>query len=63
MTTAATTLGARRGAATVAIIRRLARAGGSMMMGIGSRWNRVVDAGQFGPSADSVTSRHTGARI
>ena len=63
MTATTTAIGTRRAAAAVAFIRRLARGGGSFMTAIGSRWNDVVDAGQFGPSSDSVMSRHTGSRI
>lgn len=44
-------------------MHRLARIVGSILATIGSRWNDLVDAGQLGPSADTVTSRHTGARI
>ena len=65
MTATATTTatGTGRAAAAVAFIRRLARAGGAIMTAIGSRWSDVVDAGQFGASADTITSRHTGSRI
>jgi hypothetical protein len=62
-TTTTTDLGTRRGQATLAHIRSLALAGGSLLATIGSRWNDFVDAGQLGPSADSVISRHTGGRI
>lgn len=41
----------------------LAKAAGSLLGAIGSRWNDFVDAGQFGPSAGTVISRHTGGRI
>lgn len=63
--TATTTpnIGTRRDQATLAHIRRLARAAGSVLATIGSRWNDFVDASQLGPSADVVTSRHTGGRI
>ena len=44
-------------------MQRLARIVASILATIGSRWNDLVDAGQLGPSADTVTSRHTGARI
>jgi hypothetical protein len=49
----------------VAFLRvgRLAQATASVLGAIGSRWNDFVDAGQLGPSADTVTSRHTGGRI
>ena len=61
-TTASTTAGTHRGRAALGA-RRLARAFGSVLEAIGSRWNDLVAAGQLGPSADTVTSRHTGARI
>jgi hypothetical protein len=44
-------------------VHRLARIVGSILATIGSRWNDLVDAGQLGPRADTVISRHTGARI
>jgi len=44
-------------------IRALGRAAGSLLVTIAARWNDFVDSGQLGPSADAVTSRHTGARI
>lgn len=63
MTATTTAIGTRRAAAVAAFIRRLAHAGGSFMTAASSHWNDVVDAGQFGPSSDSVMSRHTGSRI
>lgn len=63
MTATTTTLGTRRGAATLAHVRRLARGAGSILAVIGARWNDFVDSGQLGPSAGSATSRHTGSRI
>ncbi len=63
MTATTTTLGTRQAAATVALLRRLAGAGGSILTAVGSRWSDIVDAGQFGPSGDTATSRHTGSRI
>lgn len=63
-TTATTTpVGTRRDRAAFVRIRRLARAAGSILGAIGSRWNDFVDAGQLGPSAEMLTGRHTGARI
>lgn len=44
-------------------LRRMARAAGAILGATGSLWNDFVDAGQLGPSADAVTSRHTGGRI
>jgi hypothetical protein len=58
-----TTMGTRRRAASIALVRRLARGAGAILAAIGARWNDFVDAGQLGPGADSMTSRHTGARI
>jgi hypothetical protein len=55
-TTPTTTAGARRGRAAFGQVRRLARAAGS-------RWHDFVAAGQLGPSGETATSRHTGARI
>jgi len=43
--------------------QRLARLGGPLLVAIRSRWSDFVDAGQLGPDADTVTSRHGGARI
>lgn len=62
-TTTSTTVGTGRDRAAIARIRRLARAAGSVLGAIGSRWNDFVDAGQLGPSAEVLTGRHTGARI
>jgi hypothetical protein len=42
---------------------RLAQTAGSLLRAIGSRWNALVDAGQLGPSTETMTSRHTGGRI
>jgi hypothetical protein len=61
--TTVTTATTRRGAATLAHARHLARGAGRILAAIGARWNDLVDAGQFGPSADTLTSRHTGSRI
>lgn len=58
-----TTVSTRRDRAAFVRIRPLARAAGSIMDAIGSRWNGFVDAGQLGPSTEVITSRHTGARI
>jgi len=35
----------------------------SVVLGIGSRWDAIVDSGQLGPSPDQYISRHTGGRI
>jgi hypothetical protein len=61
-TTTITAIEARRGAG-FGHVRRLARAAGSILAAAGSRWSDLVDAGQLGPPADTVTGRHTGARI
>lgn len=61
--TTATTVATSRGAATLASFRRLARGAGWILAAIGARWNDLVDAGQLGPSSDTLTSRHTGSRI
>lgn len=61
--TTATTATAHRQQTVRGRVHRLARTVGSILATIGSRWNDLVDAGQLGPSADTVTSRHTGARI
>lgn len=63
MTATTSNLGTWRGRAAFGHIRGLARVAGSLLSAIGSRWNDFADAGQLGPSAESVTSRHTGARI
>ena len=63
MTATTTTLGNPRLAATVGHARRAARGARSVLAAIGARWNDLVDSGQFGPSGDTVTSRHTGSRI
>lgn len=66
MTTSTTTTiaaGTLRGRTAYLRARRLARAAGAILSAARSRWNDFVDAGQLGPSADAVTSRHTGARI
>ena len=63
MTATTSTLGTRSGRIAVARIRGLARGVGSFLAIIGSRWNAIVDAGQLGPNADTLTSRHTGARV
>lgn len=61
--TTATATAARRGATTIAQVRRLARGAASVLAAIGDRWNAFVDSGQLGPSAESATCRHTGSRI
>lgn len=63
MTAITTNIGTRRGQAALGHTRRLAHVAGSLLKAIGSRWNDFVDAGQLGPSADAVSSRHTGGRI
>lgn len=63
MTATTSTLRSGRGRAAFGHIRGLARVAGSLLSAIGSRWNDFVDAAQLGPGAESVTSRHTGARI
>ena len=63
MTATTSPIDIRRGRAALLRIRALKRAAGSLLVTIASRWNDFVDSGQLGPSADSVTSRHTGARI
>ena len=63
MTATTTNIGTRRGQAALGQTRRLAQVAGSLLATIGSRWSDFVDAGQLGPSADAVTSRHTGGRI
>lgn len=63
MTATTSHLGTRRGEATFGTIRRLARLARSTMAAIASRWNDFVDAGQLGPNAETMTGRHTGARI
>ena len=63
MTATTTAIGTRRVAAAVAFIHRMGRVAGPIMAAIGTRWSDVVDAGQFGPSGDTVISRHTGSRI
>lgn len=62
-TTTTTNIDTRRGQATLAHARGMARAAGSVLAGVGARWNDFVDAGQLGPSAETTTSRHTGGRI
>lgn len=63
MTATASNLAIGRRQAAAGQIRRLVLAGGPILASVVSRWNDFVDAGQLGPSAESVTSRHTGARI
>ena len=63
MTTTTTTDFGSRGRLAAPRIRRLLRVAGSFLTTIGSRWNDLVDAGQLGPSAEALTSRHTGGRI
>lgn len=63
MTATTSILGTRRGAATLAHVRRLVRGAGSILAAIGARWNDFADSGQLGPSAESAISRHTGSRI
>lgn len=63
MTATTSKLGTRSGQITVASLRRLALGAGSFLAAIGSRWSDFVDAGQLGPNAETMTSRHTGARI
>lgn len=63
MTATTPTLGTRRGAATLGYAGRLARGARSFLSAVGNRWSDFVDAGQLGPSAETMTGRHTGARI
>jgi hypothetical protein len=63
MTATTSNLGFRRGQAVAGHMRRLALAAGPILASVGYHWNAIRDAGQLGPSADSVISRHTGARI
>lgn len=63
MTATTSPIGIRRGRTALVRIRSLGRAAGSVLAAIGSRWNDFVDSGQLGPGANSVISRHTGARI
>lgn len=63
MTATTSPMDTRRGRALVLGIRAAARMLGSLAAAAGSRWSAFVDSGQLGPSAGSVTSRHTGARI
>jgi hypothetical protein len=62
-TTTITAVDARRGLPTSGHVRHLARAAGAVLAATRSRWQDFVDAGQLGPCADTVTGRHTGARI
>lgn len=62
-TTPTTSVDSRRGHPTLAALRHSARAPGTLLTAVASRWNDFVDAGQLGSSAETVTSRHTGARI
>jgi len=63
MTATTSNIGTRRGQGTLARVRRLALAAGSLLAAIGSRWSDFVDCGQLGPDAEQSISRHTGARI
>lgn len=63
MTATTPTLGTRREAATLGHIGRLARGARAFLSSVGTRWSDFVDAGQLGPSAETMTGRHTGARI
>ncbi|HSK93088.1 MAG TPA: hypothetical protein VLA76_03415 [Candidatus Angelobacter sp.] len=57
------TAGAQHRAAVLVRLRRLARGATSALAAIRARWEDFVDAGQLGPSAVVLTSRHTGSRI
>jgi hypothetical protein len=63
MTAITAKLSNRRASAVAERVRRLGGVAGSFLVAIGSRWNDLVDGGQLGPNADTVISRHTGARI
>jgi hypothetical protein len=55
--------GTRRWQRVVHAMRRMTLGVGSLVLGIGSRWDAFVDSGQLGPSPDQYISRHTGGRI
>ena len=63
MTATTSHLGTRSARATAARIRPLALRAGRVLAFIGARWSALVDAGQFGPVAETSISRHTGARV
>ncbi len=62
-TTTTTIVDTLRGGTALTRARRLGRGVASVLATIGARWSDFVDGGQLGPSADTVTSRHTGSRI
>ncbi len=63
MTTTTATVGTKQEGAAVPRVRRLALAAGSLLAGVGSRWNAIAEAGQLGPDREREIGRHTGARI
>ena len=63
MTATTSSIGTRGGQGIIRFARRLAQATGSLVTGIGARWNAFVDAGQLGPDSEQSISRHSGARI
>ena len=62
-TTAASIYSAEQGRTVNLLVRRLARAAGSLLAAIGSRWNAFAEGGQLGPHREREIGRHTGARI
>ena len=63
MTATTSTIDTRRGERTVRLVRRMAKAAGTLAGGIGARWNALVESGQLGPDPEQSISRHMGGRI
>lgn len=58
-----TTIDTHHAGAALTAARGARRGAASVFAAIGARWSDFVDGGQLGPSADTMTSRHTGSRI
>lgn len=61
-TTTTTTVDTRQ-RALLAILRRMARGAGAILVASRARWSDFVDSGQLGPSAASPGSRLAGRWI
>lgn len=63
MTVTTTTLGTSTTKRLIEHLRRVASGARSLMAAIGARWRAEMAAGQFGPDAEAIIGRGTGARV
>lgn len=63
MTVTTTTLGISPTKRVLEHLRRVAAGARSLKAAIAARWRTEIAAGQFGPDAEAIIGRGTGARV